>query len=134
MTKEDWARAEETLKRQYRIVMLDCDGYRVSLTLEQSSQFKLSITVYVNGCIKGEWFVRGNQSEEARRFFPTKYIIAFTAKEKKSWSKIFSKKELKERNINLNARSEYKGSSWSSFTALKRHFIKHNKEIKLIEA
>lgn len=134
MNKEDWAKVEEALKVQYNFVELDCDGYKVRLTLEQSGQFKLSITVYVNGWFRGEWFSRDNQSEEARRFFPTKYINAYSAQEKKSWSKIFSKKELKARNIDLNARREYKGFTWTSFRSMKRHFIKHNKEIQLIEA
>ncbi|MCE5212970.1 MAG: hypothetical protein LLG40_15620 [Deltaproteobacteria bacterium] len=134
MTNENWAKVEEALKHQFKIVKLKCDDYRVELYLAQVGQFKLSIGVYVNGWFKGEWFKDNNLSEEAIRFFPTHYINRYSAKEKKFWTKYpFGKKYCKEHGIDLNARKEYKGFSWKSFPALKRHFIKNNKSIELIE-
>lgn len=135
MTKEDWKKIDEELKHQFHTVHLKCDDYRVDLYLTQVGQFKLVIGVYVNGWFKGEWFKDAKSpSEEALRFFPTRYINRYSAKVKKFWLKApFGKKYCKEHDIDLNARREYKGFSWDSFPALKRHFIKHNKSIELIE-
>jgi hypothetical protein len=134
MNNEAWAKVEEALKSQFKTVHLICDGYDVCLTLGRASQYKLEISVYVNGWFKGEWFKDNNLSEEAIRFFPTRYINRYSAKEKKFWLKYpFGKKYCKEHDIDLNARKEYKGFSWASFPALKRHFIKNNKSIELIE-
>jgi hypothetical protein len=135
MTTEDWNKVDEALKHQLHTVNLKCDGYRVDLYLAQVGQFKLTIGVYVNGWFKGEWFKDDVVSEEAKRFFPTRYINRYSLKEKKFWSKYpFGKKYCKEHDIDLDARKEYKGFSWASFPALKRHFIKHNKNIELVKA
>ena len=134
MTSEDWQSVDEDLKHQFRTVHLKCDDYEVTLTLCQVGQFKLEIIPYVNGWFKGEWFKTGAISEEARRFFPTHFINQYSIKEKKFWLKTpFGKKYCRENGINLNARREYKGYSWNSFPALKRHFIKNNKNIELIK-
>lgn len=134
MTENDWQKVDETLKQQFKTVHLMCDGYEVTLTLCQISQFKLAIIPYVNGWFKGEWFTRGNESEEACRFYPTHYINRYSAREKKFYTtQPFSKKYCKEHGINLKERKEHKGSVWDSFSALKRHFTKHNKSIELIE-
>jgi hypothetical protein len=134
MTNEDWEKVDEALKNQYETVKLMCDGYEVTLALQRGSRYKLSISVYVNGWFKGEWF-NDPISDEANRFFPTRYINRYSAKEKKFWLKRpFGKKYCEENGIDLNARREYKGFSWTSFPALKRHFIKNNKNIELIKA
>lgn len=133
MTNEQWAKVDEGLKRQFHEVKLKCDDYEVALHLAQIGQFKLGIEVFVNGWFRGEWFVTDNPSEEARRFFPSHYINRYSAKEKKLYKKM-GKDLLKRLNItDLNARREYKGFCWTSFPALKRHFIANNKNIELIE-
>ena len=131
MKKEDWTKVDEALKMQDSPVELLCDGYKVTLRLTQISQFKLAIGVYVNGWFRGEWFATGNPSEEGRRFFPSHYINCYSAKEKRAWSKV-GKKFMKECGINLKERREYKGFYWTSFSALKRHFIANNESIELL--
>lgn len=133
MTKEDWKKVEEGLKSQFKSVSLKCDGYIVSLSLRRIDTMKLGIAVYVNGWFRGEWFVK-ELSEEARRFFPSRYKAVYSVKEKKFYGHYpFGKKYCKEHNINLSEKREMKGFFWTSVTALKRHFIKHNKEIELVE-
>lgn len=132
MTDEQWGIVDERLQAQFCTVTLKCDDYKVELRLVQISQFKLAITVYVNGWLKGEWFKTDNLSDEARRFFPTRYINYYSGEQKKIWKKM-GKRLRKEHNININERYEYKGFHWTSFTALKRHFIANNKSIELID-
>lgn len=102
MTDADWNIVAEALKGQFKTVHLMCDGYEVCLALERSGQYKLAISVYVNGWFKGEWFKHDeNPSEEARRFFPTHYINCYSVKQKKLFSKYpFGKKYCKENGIN----------------------------------
>jgi hypothetical protein len=133
MTKEQWAKVDERLKKQRHEVKLKCDDYEVTLNLAQISQFKLAIEVFVNGWFRGEWFVTNNLSEEARRFFPSRYINCYSTNEKKFYKTLGRDLMMRMNITDLNARREYKSFCWTSFPALKRHFIANNKNIELIE-
>lgn len=41
MTKQDWSYVEGQLKRQFATVVLNCDGYRLSLALVQVRDMRL---------------------------------------------------------------------------------------------
>lgn len=133
ITKEQWDKVEKDLQSQWKTVTLKCDGYEVSLSLGQVYKMKLGILVRVNGWFKGAWLINKDKpAEEARRFLQSRYIYRYGVKDKKLYKQL-GKKYMKEHSIDLGARMEFKSFYWSSFAALKRHFIKNNKSIELIE-
>lgn len=135
MTKAEWTEVEKDLKVQFTPVKLKCDGYDVELRLVQINQFKLAIVAYINGEMRGSWFCGDNkteQSEEAHRFYPTRYHSCYSSEEKKRYRQ-FKKGTLREWKINPDAKYAYKAPFWTSFPALKRHLIANNKSIELIK-
>ena len=56
MTAEDWKTVDKALKSVLLPgVKLLIDGYEVTLTLCQKSQFKNAIAIWINGSFKGKW-------------------------------------------------------------------------------
>ena len=126
MNKEEWNDVENKLQSFFDMAKLRCDGYEVTLRLERLNQYKNAIMVYVNGVFKGEWL--NGESEEAKRFY-NKVTKTLSNSRSKAFKKLPKKlqKELK---------TEYSYSYylpyWTSFSSLKRHFIRENKSIELI--
>lgn len=128
MTKEDWAYVEETVKRLYKIVKLNCDGYILSLRLRRVDVYKLAICVRVNGELSVDWIV--NDCEERRRFFRKTQGSILSASGMKIFRKLSKKKQ-----------EEWRGSYfydiylpyWTSFRSLKKHLIENNKSIELVK-
>ena len=128
MTKEDWAYVEETVKRLYKIVKLNCDGYILSLRLRRVDVYKLAICVYVNSKLRGDWIL--NDCEERRRFFKRTQKSILSASGMKIFRKLSKKKQ-----------EEWRGSYfydiylpyWTSFRSLKKHLIENNKSIELVK-
>ena len=128
MTKEDWAYVEETVKRPYKIVKLNCDGYILSLRLRRVDVYKLAICVRVNGELSVDWIV--NDCEERRRFFRKTQGSILSASGMKIFRKLSKKKQ-----------EEWRGSYfydiylpyWTSFRSLKKHLIENNKSIELVK-
>lgn len=111
-------------------VELRCDGYEVTLVLVRISQFKNGIKVYIAGVIKGEWLV--NDCEERQRFFRPVKRSVFTQKQKAAMKKVSKRLRQKAGLLDPDASFTYYAPYWTSFRALKRHFIKHNSDIELI--
>lgn len=132
MTKDEWKKAEETLKRLYSNVKLNCDGYEVSLVLRQVSQFRNAIVVYVNGEFRGKWLCE--DCEERRRFFPCKKKTVVKDKDIKALGSSeyrMTKKRIQELKDEFSY-NEYT-SAWTNFKALKKHFETNNKSIELVK-
>lgn len=104
-----------------------CDGYEVTLLLGPISQFKNALLVYIGGEIRGKWL--SEDCEERRRFFRSVTKSLFSPKERAAWKKLSKKTR-----IELEERAKYTTyySYWTSFGALKSHFIKHNSKIELV--
>lgn len=130
MTKQDWAYVEERLKKQFAIVVLDCDGYRLSLTLKQISDMGLAIFTYINGEFKGRWMLE--DCEECRRFLYPRVRYVMSAKDRKSWVKDLGKRWLKAHNIDVDKTYTAYLPWWKSFRSLKAHLIKNNTSIELV--
>ena len=79
MKKEDWEKAKSRLRAPLGRVDLLCDGYSVTLVNECISMFRNGIAVYVNGEIRGSWFVQ--DCEERRRFIPQKETSLMSRKQ-----------------------------------------------------
>lgn len=129
MLKDEWSRAQEALKSLFSFVKLKIDGYEVTLSLVRVDTYKNAIAVYVNGVFKGEWLMK--DCEERRRFLQRKERSLLSQKQKSSWSKL-PKKLQRELNEKYDRKYEYYSSHWTSFNALKKHFISNNKNIELI--
>lgn len=129
MTSEEWKKVEERLKSLHDIVKLKCDEYEVSLALGRVSQFKNEILVYIGGVFKGAWL--SIECEERRRFLREVSKSTYSRKQKEHFKKL-SKKTQKEIGIDINRTYSYYMPTWTSFNALKRHLIKNNANIELI--
>lgn len=128
VTAQEWKEIDEKLKSIFNIVELMCDGYKLSVRLERCGQFKNAIAVYINGQIKGEWY---KECEESRRFFKKVSKSLYPQKQKDKWKKM-SKKAKVQLEIDIDKKYFYYTPLWTSFNSLKRHLIKENKEIELI--
>jgi hypothetical protein len=129
MTKDEWKKVEEKMKRLHDIVELQCDPYKVKLVLSRISQFKNGILVFVNEQIKGEWLL--NECEERRRFYRK---ITKSLGMKKSQKELFKKMSKRlQKEIMADRKYSYYSEYWTSFNSLKRHFIKENGSIELIK-
>jgi len=132
LTKQQWDEVKTRLMNFYDTVTLDCDGYKVALRLMRVSQFKNAIRVYVDGYIKGVWMLVEKNTEEGKRFFPITRKPVTSQKEKKELIKLFGKRQA-EQMPSFNKVLEFRRLEWSSFSALKKHFIANNKNIELVE-
>lgn len=130
MTAEEWKKAEEELKCLFNPVKLTCDGYKVTIILVRTDQFKNALAVYVNGEIKGKWYME--DCEERRRFFQSRSQSAFNKKQKDIYKKI-RKSTRKEIGIDIEKKFTYYTPYWKSFKALKSHLIKNNTNIELVK-
>ncbi|NJD38750.1 MAG: hypothetical protein FIA89_10600 [Geobacter sp.] len=131
MTKQDWTYTEERLKQQYAIVVLLCDGYRLSLTLNRIGNMELAICTYINGEMKGSWFL--DDCEERRRFMRPIVKYVMSAKDRKSWVKDFGKRYLKAKGIDVDKTYTTYLPWWKSFRSLKAHLIANNTSIELVD-
>lgn len=131
ITKEQWVAIEFELSHPHGIVKLDCDGYQVSLQVEMAKKLKYEITVYVNGFSRGAWLV--GDSEEGRRFLPTTERFVHSAGHRAEMIKIYGGKRCKKADLErINKKFSMRRFSWTSFTPLRRHYVKHNKTISLV--
>ena len=130
-TKEQWKEIEGKLQCLWTPVKLRCDGYEVYLTLVRVNQFKNAIRVYVDGYFRGIWM--SSDSEEGRRFYPTRTRRVYSKEKVKRIVKVYGKRAAA-KHFDLDTVITWKSPCWGSFGALKRHFIKHNDSIEWIAA
>ena len=100
MTAEEWNRAGEALKIQYKTVEINADGYNLKLSLTRISEFKLAIMSYIND--KFEFKILVEDCEERRRFCYKSTRSLMSAKQKKAfskWPKRDQKQFLEEHNL-----------------------------------
>jgi hypothetical protein len=133
MTDADWKIVETRLKTAGWSIRLKCDEFIVTLMLCQIQTYRNAITVHVNGWVRGEWFHKDSESEEGRRFFPTRSRMLHSRKYREGLKKI-RKSTLKELHINPDVKIEQRWPTWASFSAMKRQFIKQNSTIEIMDA
>lgn len=130
MTKEDWNNAESALKNLFSYVNLKIDGYDVTLHLERMDTYKNGIMVYVNGKINGKWLF--DDCEERRRFLRKREKLLMSTKQINAFKKM-PKKMQKEYKELYEKKYVYYDFYWTSFNSLKRHLLKENESIELVE-
>lgn len=128
MRREDWKTVEQKLSGSYGSVNLRCDGYEVILQVERLKARTYVIAVYVNGWMKGEWLL--GETEESRRFYQAKTVFLYGPAARKKAVKKLGKRRAEEYGFlkSFTSRTPY----WTSVTALRRHFQKHNQSIELM--
>jgi hypothetical protein len=134
MTKEQWAAVEEAVSGIFGSAKLKCDGYDVTLNRERVSKNRLGITVFVNGAWKGAWLMHDSQHEETRRFMcpVTRYVNP--PKLRADLVKIYGGKRCPKAEIErINRKFTTFQPYWTNVTALRRHLVKHNQVIEIIE-
>ncbi|WP_338414747.1 hypothetical protein [uncultured Sphaerotilus sp.] len=132
ITPADWKRIEEALAGRFGSEKLMCDGYKLTISREQEKN-KLVLVVYVNGVWKGEWLT--NDCEERRRFFcrSERRLFSKARVEKNMAGMGKRQKEKFIAEMGLDKTMAFYMPVWSSFTALRRHLVKNNKEILVLQ-
>jgi hypothetical protein len=130
MTKEDWAEVERKATSYFSSAHLMIDGYKITLRLVNVGKLRMAIMVYVNDRFNGSWIQNQLEGQElCRRFFFRKTT---------HWMSLSKLKKCGYRGQRL--RDEYKkcevGSHtplWDSWSRLKAHLIRENKEISVFQ-
>jgi len=124
---------ERTYGAQYFLI----NDHLISAQTTQSGM-KLVIAVYVNGWIRSEWLWSGKQSELAQmpeisqRFYALRVSSLYSAKEIKSWEKVYRSK------ARAKAAGVYQKwcatrSYFSTAGAFIAHIKKHNSDIRILD-
>ncbi|MCP4695874.1 MAG: hypothetical protein GY862_03340 [Gammaproteobacteria bacterium] len=135
MTESEWHEAATQLKKLRSLpVNLDVDGYRISLQLEQFETYRNVIMVYINGRYETKHTMKknGKWTEEGRRFFQLSVRRAYPRKIKEKAIKSLGLRVVNREFPEIDDVWEIRYPYWRSFRSLKRHFIKENKQIRLL--
>lgn len=117
LSEEQW----EKVEWEPRTVLL-IDGYKVTIRLERN-KMRFYYFIYVNGDLK--FYLE--DYEERRRFCQRHQHFMFSGKNREKVTKTQIKK------WHLDKKIDHYTPYWSSFAPLKRHLIKNNKSIELVE-
>lgn len=105
---------------------LDDDGKNPFLTY---SMFRNGIAVYVNGEIRGSWFVQ--DCEERRRFIPQKETSLMSRKQIAAYNKMPKKDRGLLKKFREKTFTAYQ-THWTNWQALVKHFEANNADIRLV--
>lgn len=132
MTSKEWEIAKKAVEGSCGgNVSLMVDGYRIDLYLMPASPYTNEIVVYVNGSVRvSAAFGKTPEDQEiCRRFFrPSTKCLVKKPKGKLSKREQALYEEYKQR-YSVTTYFPF----WNSFDSLKRHFIKNNTNISIIE-
>lgn len=129
MNKSEWESVQKAIESPGGWAKLLVDSYEVDLILLPVSAYKKEIAVYVNGYIKQEWILgKTPQGEEIRRRFYCEHKKCLIKKPNEKMTR-------KEIQAFEKAKKQYTYSYylpyWSSFSSLRRHFVKNNQSIEI---
>ena len=91
LTKEQKQSLIDALAMPWGRVNLLCDGYRVTLCVQQVSTLKFRVVTYVNGVWEGKWMA-GKETFPEQKFINRKEIPCAKPSEKAKAEKIFGKR------------------------------------------
>lgn len=128
-TKEQWTTIEKALAGFYSRVILQVDGYEVTLALARVGIYKNAISVYVNGWLKGKWLLA--ECPERQRFFRPVTRNLYKGRDQAAIVKIIGRREAVKRGFYKKITNYH--FDWTSFSRLKAHLIKHNESIELVK-
>lgn len=105
------------------------DIYLIPLVNECISMFRNGIAVYVNGEIRGSWFVQ--DCEERRRFIPQKETSLMSRKQIAAYNKMPKKDRGLLKKFREKTFTAYQ-THWTNWQALVKHFEANNADIRLV--
>lgn len=130
LTKEQKAFVLKQLESQFNQIELDCDGFKIQLSLKPY-KMRLVVDIYINNWFKGEWLgYRGEHAET--KYLPIKRRPFYTPKRKAEIIKALGKREAKKTFPNLDAVHESRTSFFTSPKAALAHLIKVSESIELL--
>jgi len=127
MTGQDWKKVEDALSSPYGQAKLLVDGYEVRLEVDRLKGLQFAIWVWVDGWIKTEWATA--DSEIGRRFYRPAQSYAFSADMRKALNAVPKKHRPADPGEKITSYMPH----WLSFGPLKRHLLKNNQNIELVE-
>jgi predicted transcriptional regulator YdeE len=130
MTEEQWTHFENRLSYPLGKICLEIDGYKVTYLVVQTKKLKYAIMTYINGEYQWEWTT--NAENPIREKFLRKTFKYIYKKEYRSRGKEH-KAYLKKAGIDVDGKIDIYTPLWTSAKALRRHLIKNNKSIELLE-
>lgn len=131
ITTADWARMKENMTGLFGVENLLCDGYRLTIVRSQNKN-RLGLNIYVNGVWKGQWMME--DCEERRRFHREIVKPLYSKAEIEKMAKGLSKRAQAalKKQPGLDKTFSTFSPCWTSFDALRRHLVKNNKEILVL--
>ena len=131
MTKDEWEMLRKAIEIYPNRGKLSIDGYTVDLMLQSTDPYHKEIVVFVNGICKTEWALgKTPEGEEIRRRFFCSSTKSLVKKPKEKLTK-------KEQALYEECKKKYSVTTylpfWKSFERLKRHLIKNNENIEIME-
>lgn len=125
LTKQQWVEVEKCATSLFgKQVDLLIDGFKVSLEMEPKDRYHNVIMVYINDIIDGKKLME--DCEERRRFWCPHTRSLIPVKPEKGWKKAEWEALRKKHSYT------YYLPWWTSFNALRRHLIKNNQSIEII--
>lgn len=128
-TKKEWEEIEGQLRLPWGQVRLDADGYELLLQVQPRRALSYCITAFVNGAIKGKYMLE--DCEERRRFMRPVNTYLHRKRLRDDLAKKLSKRDAQ--RMGVNQKITYYLPTWPSFQNLRRHLIRHNECIEVLE-
>jgi len=137
ISKEQWADIEDQLIGPMGRVKLICDGYKINAVIEHN-KMKLVVSVYVDGCIKGEWIFNKEASDIPLKFHQEKKSFVFTEKyrallTKQAKSRFFSKEEREKAAADAKKVNSHWWPHWPNAKSFCRHIRKTCTSIDIVK-
>lgn len=132
LTKQNKAEYEQKLTHSFGELRLHCDGYDVTLQVQQD-KMKLVVSTYVNGFFKGEWMGLGEKRDHPEsKFLNKRTVRAYSPKKKADLIKKFGKRRAYEL-FDLDHEKSYYTSTWSNGKTAINHLLKVCKSVEVYE-
>ena len=137
MTKDEWKRVDDALSGYAGIVELNVDGTPVQFEWSFITKNKLGVTTFVNGKWEGKWCLpdfdddNHNDHPEKKYLRPVKRFRWF--KKSRDAMRKMGKKYLKRKGWDPDEKYISYSLIWSGADAIRRHYEKTFKDIKLVK-
>ncbi|WP_423197427.1 hypothetical protein DFLDMN_001043 [Cupriavidus sp. H19C3] len=129
LSKEQITAIDYELASPFGRVVLACDGYTITVSVEAKGPRKYVLMVYVNGWFKGEW-MKG-ACEEATRFLrPVPYEL-YKPAQKAEILRDLGKREGTKFLAKYNRTGVIYEPNWQSVRSMLKHFCKHNELVSV---
>lgn len=129
-----WKQLEEQLSGVFASAKIKADGYEVAFQKRLGKGERLVIETYVNGYIKGEWMLTGengtHKHPEARFFRPHKCRLC-KLKEYPKLKRIFGKKQA---DTMVELKTVAFSPTWNSPRTLISHLKKNFPDLELVNS